>query len=319
MNDDNVGIVALEAFLEMIGVDTPLEELAASFGSEDQVDEVNEAVKMDDKVYLINVRQLEAYPDQPFKEYPKKKLAALAEDIGREGILHPILVREREGKWQILSGHNRWAAAKLAGLTKVPVIVLEADDDQAALIVTGTNLQQREKLLPSEKAFAYKMQMDALKRQGQQNEGGYRAADFITEQTGDSRKQIHRFVRLCQLDPGLLELLDKGRISMTPAVAVSYLTGANQAEINRQLRDLGAKLDIERANLLKNLGLKKDGEGLNNTEIREILMGTVKKKAGKIKLDCEKFQKYLPHGADQKAAEAYILKALCEYENKKNK
>jgi hypothetical protein len=118
------------------------------------------------QVYLIDVRHLEPYPDQPFHQYPFEQLQEMAEDISRVGILSPILVRRVMMKLQILAGHNRWAAAKLAGMTHVPIMILEADDDQVALILTSTNLRQRERLLPSEKAFACKMQMDALKRQG---------------------------------------------------------------------------------------------------------------------------------------------------------
>ena len=319
MNDDFAVTDDLEAILDDPGLlmalppeqdetaEAPVSSLSA------QVDEVVQGLsgaKPGGQVYLIDVRQLEPYPNQPFKEYPHERLQEMAEDIRQVGILSPILARRYKNRLQILAGHNRWAAAKLAGLTEAPVLLLEADDDQAALVVTSTNLRQREKLAPSEKAFAYKMQMDALKRQGQRGGEGYNAASFITEQTGDSRVQIHRYIRLTQLDAGLLGLLDRGRISMTPAVAVSYLTAENQQAVYGHIRDFGIGLTIDRANALKTLALQKDGQPLTRQEIDGIMLQAGARKPGTIKLSYDNIRQYLPPHATAEEAESLIIEAL---------
>lgn len=280
-----------------------------------QADEVVQelsGMKKGQQIYMVGIRQLEGYPDQPFHAYSPERLQDLAEDIGRVGILSPILARRVENKLQILAGHNRWAAAALAGLAEVPVILLEADDDLAALIVTTTNLRQREKLLYSEKAFAYKLQMDALKRQGQKTGKHYNAAGFITQQTGDSRMQIHRYIRLTELEPELLELLDKGKISMTPAVAVSYLASENQRQVLGQMQALGVGLTIEKANLLKNMAVQAGGEALPRGEIEAVMQLERRKKAvaSSAGISLDRIQKYLPKGTKEEEVEGIIIQAL---------
>jgi ParB family chromosome partitioning protein len=266
----------------------------------DQMDQVVQGlsgVQLAGQVYLIDVRQLEPYPEQPFHPYPLEQLQKMAEDISRVGILSPILVRKYRNKLQILAGHNRWAAAKMAGLKQVPVMILEADDDQAALILTSTNLRQRERLLPSERAFAYKMQMDALKRQGQRSEGGYSASALITQQTGDSRMQIHRYIRLTELEPGLLELADKGKVSLTAAVSVSYLLPEDQREVLRCVREMGARLTVEKAGRLKQLA--EAGEALGDGAVEGVLGGAVAESERKwVRIRWERIKGLVPEGVD---------------------
>lgn len=265
------------------------------------------------QVYLVDVRQLDPYPDQPFHPYPQERLQELADDISRVGILSPILTRRQGNRLQILAGHNRWRAARMAGQTQVPVMVLEADDDRAALILTGTNLRQREHLLPSEKAFAYRMQMEALKRQGQKNPGGYDASSLLTRQTGDSRMQIHRYIRLTHLEPGLLALLDRGKISMTPAVSASYLSQEDQEILLGLIREKGASLTMDRASALKEAAETGGGE-LGRDRMEEILLGFGREAGGKgggyVRIKLEKIRKFLPQNADSGEAEALIVKAL---------
>lgn len=320
MNDEGLGedvLDILDGFGALPGGQSPQPS-----PMEAQVDEVVQGLsgaKPAAQVYLIDVRQLEPYPDQPFQLYTQERLQELSEDIRRVGILSPILARRHGKKLQILAGHNRWQAAKLAGLSQAPVLIVEADDDQAILIVTSTNLRQREKLLPSEKAFAYKMQMDALKRQGQRAGENYSAASLITEQTGDSRVQIHRYVRLTYLDSGLLELLNRGRISMTPAVAVSYLTAENQAQVFALIRDFGAKLTIDRANALKNRALEKDGKSIAKQELDKLLLKTEtvrEQRKGGIALNYNRLREYLPPHANAEEAEMWIIRALRTYQGK---
>lgn len=283
---------------------------------ESQMDEVVQGLsgaKVGGQVYLIDVRQLEPYPDQPFKQYSMERMQELAEDIARVGVLSPILCRQQGRRLQILAGHNRWAAAKLAGLAEVPVMVLEVDDDAAVLVLTSTNLRQREHLAPSEKAFAYKMQMEALKRQGQRGQEPYNASAMITRQTGDSRMQIHRYVRLTELEPGLLELLDRGKISMTPAVAVSHLQRENQQQLLRLVGEFGASLTIERANILKGLAAESQAP-LSRETVEDVMLEAARKKPAQVlQIPLERIRTYLPPGAGPEQAEAYILQALRAY------
>lgn len=284
-------------------------------GLSEQMDQVVQGlsgVQVAGQVYLVDVRQLEPYPEQPFHQYSLERLQEMAEDISRVGVLSPILTRRHKSKLQILAGHNRWSAAKLAGLSQVPVMILEADDDQAVLIVTSTNLRQRERLLPSEKAFAYKMQMEALKRQGQRTEGGYNASSFITQQTGDSRMQIHRYVRLTELEPGLLELLDKGKISLTPAVAVSYLRPEDQREVLRCVRELGARLTIEKGNRLKDLAEAHPDGSVGPPAVATLLLDAKQSKAEPkwVRIRFDKIRAYLPEGIEEEDVEEWLLSAF---------
>ena len=164
-------------------------------------------------VQELPVDLLTDYPDQPFRAYTEDKLAELAADIGANGIISPLSVRSMPGgTYQILAGHNRRAAARLAGLDKVPCIVRDVDDDAAALIVVNTNLNQRDELLPSEKAKAYKIQLEALKHQGKSTSrqfvGKSESADAVGEMSGERGRQIQRYIRLNNLVPELLELVD---------------------------------------------------------------------------------------------------------------
>lgn len=335
MNDDygaGDGLLSLDYALSEAGQEDAAAAAEATVGRDltAQVDEVVRGLsgaRVGGQVYLIDVRQLEPYPDQPFRQYPPDKLQELAEDIGRVGVLSPILTRRRGNRLQILAGHNRWTAAKMAGLTHVPVMVLEADDDQAILVLTSTNLRQREQLLPSEKAYAYKLQMDALKRQGQRM-GGERTSTYITRQTGESRMQIHRFVRLTELVPELLDLLDRGKITITPAVAVSYLLEQDQKTVYRYLREHGGSLTIDRANRLKNLAAEHQGalgplpiqevlgRGRDRAPLREEeqLRGEGSTVVGdEVRIPFERLRRYLPEGISAADAEMVILEALRVY------
>lgn len=229
------------------------------------------------------------------------------------GVLSPILTRRNKNRLQILAGHNRWQAAILAGLSQIPALILDADDDQAILILTSTNLRQREHLLPSEKAFAYKMQMEALKRQGQRGVSSetYEASSFITQQTGDSRMQIHRYVRLTELDPNLLGLLDKGKISMTPAVSVSYLCSEDQREVFRCVKNQGASLTIDKANRLRGLA-SAGGVPVGDLRIREILFREMRKKkqTEMVSIRFESIREFLPPDMVIDDVEAWLVGVL---------
>lgn len=179
--------------------------------------------------------KLVPYPNQPFKPYTAEKLERLTADIRVNGVLSPIIVRPKGDQYEVLAGHNRWNASRKAGKDTIPAIVQDVDDDTAALVMVNTNLNQRDELLPSEKAFAYRVQLDVMKRQGQRNDltsrqlvGKSEAADSLGAQSGESGRQIQRYIRLTYLTPDWLELVDRSELSMVPAVALSYLTPEEQ-------------------------------------------------------------------------------------------
>lgn len=173
---------------------------------------------------------------QPFRPYPPEKLAELSENIAQHGVLTPVFLRPYEGKYQILAGHNRVAAAAMAGLTTIPAIIRDLDDDTAKLVMTDSNLYQREKLLPSEKAWAYRIRLDALKHQGikgnltsrQLGEKCY-SVDTLSDKSNDSARTIQRFIRLTYLIEPFLDLVDADKIKFTVGVALSHLTTDDQA------------------------------------------------------------------------------------------
>ena len=178
---------------------------------------------------------LVAFAEHPFKPYSGEQLWDLVKSIEEHGVLMPILVRPAPDgqRYEIISGHNRVNAARRAGLKTIPATVREMDDDEATLAMVESNLRQREQLLPSEKAFAYKMQMDALKHQGKATSGqldqkSKTTRDRIAEESGDSSKQVHRYVRLTNLITPILDMVDEKRMAMGPAVELSYLNRDEQ-------------------------------------------------------------------------------------------
>lgn len=320
MNDDSIWVDALENLVAddslnlniILGKNSIYSGTSASVSQIDEVVQGLSGAKISTQVFLVDVRWLEPYPDQPFQAYPQEQLVELSEDIKRVGVLSPILARKNKKHLQILAGHNRWNAAKLAGLKEVPVMILDVDDDQAALVVTSTNLRQREGLLPSEKAFAYQLQMEALKRQGQRRPEEYNAAALITEQTGDSRAQIHRYIRLTALDQTMLDLLDHGRISMTPAVTISYLPACNQKQIATIVKNTGISLTIEKSNALKHR-FSTNGSTLSEKEVKDILLDKSEKSLSTIKIKYKKISEYLPQQQSNEEIEQYIINALKAY------
>lgn len=217
----------------------------------------------------IPLNLLIPYGKQPFKPYIKTKLNELAEDIKQNGVLSPIIVRPIiGGKFQILAGHNRVNASKLAGITNIPAIIKEVDDRTATLIMLNTNLNQRDELLPSEKAFAYKMQMEAMKNAGTIGP----SISQIAENNKTNRKEIYRYIRLTYLDYYLLEMVDKKEIPFRSGVALSYLNEENQNEVLDYLdmRDIKT-ITLEQAEQIKGY---KDTE--LNFDILDLIFGKVK-------------------------------------------
>ena len=189
---------------------------------------------------------------QPFRAYTPAQMTDLAENIRQNGVITAIRVRPRNGRYQIIAGHNRVEAAKMAGLSVIPAIVEDLDDNQAVIILVDSNLKQRERILPSEKAFAYKEKMKALKRQqkvgrpskenASQVETHLRSDEQLASEAGDSRAQIQRYIRLTELVPPLLERVDTGKLGMTPAVELSYLPKEAQTQLSLILSETNSRV-----------------------------------------------------------------------------
>ena len=181
----------------------------------------------------LAVEKLRPFDGHPFKVVDNEEMDQLTWSILTQGLLTPLVVRPLDnGEYEVISGHRRLHACKKAGIETVPALIYAIDRDAAAIALVDGNLQ-REKILPSEKAFAYKLKLEALKHQGTSSQVGtkLRSDEMIAQQTGDSRNQVQRYVRLTNLIPGILQKVDEGRIALTPAVELSYLTDAEQDDL----------------------------------------------------------------------------------------
>ena len=181
----------------------------------------------------LAVEKLRPFEGHPFKVVDNEEMDQLTWSILTQGLLTPLVVRPLDnGEYEVISGHRRLHACKKAGIKTVPALIYAIDRDAAAIALVDSNLQ-REKILPSEKAFAYKLKLEALKHQGTSSQVGtkLRSDEMIAQQTGDSRNQVQRYIRLTNLIPGILQKVDEGRIALTPAVELSYLTDAEQEDL----------------------------------------------------------------------------------------
>ncbi len=248
-------------------------------------------------VQELPIDRLIPYENQPFRPYPQEKLIALAEDIRDNGVLSPILVRQiSEEEYQILAGHNRVNACKLLGMETVPGIIKAVDDNQAALIMLNTNLNQRDKLLPSEKAFAYKMQMEAMKQQGKRTDLGtigaqddeddlgtigaqVRSRDIVAAQNNTSREQIRRFIRLTYLIRPLLDRVDNGDLPFRAGVNLSYLTEQQQDSLLNYVDTYNLKISLEQSDSLKEMSKISEPQGFQLSKLDEVFDRVQKVKA----------------------------------------
>ena len=192
----------------------------------------------------ISIEKLHPFENHPYKVQDNEEMDALAESIKAHGVVSPIIVRPLENttdEYEIISGHRRVMASRKAGITEVPVLVVSIDRDAAAIVLVDSNLH-REHILPSEKAFAYKMKLEAMKHQGWRSDltsdqlgGKLETADLVGAETGDSKNQVRRYIRLTNLIPEILQYVDDGRISFTPAVELSYLNEQEQYDLLEQM------------------------------------------------------------------------------------
>ena len=261
----------------------------------------------------IPLDQISPFPGHPFKVKADGDLAALADSIRERGVLVPALVRPLGDGYQMVAGHRRMAAAELTGAESLPCIVRDLTDEEATIAMVDSNLQ-REKILPSEKAFAYKMKLDAMKRQGKRTDlicaavgTKLRAADEMAKEVGDSRNQIHRYIRLTSLIPELLKLVDDGKIAMRPAVELSYLTQKEQAALYKTI--VSENRTPSNAHAVKMRKFSQEGR-LFPEVILSIIQEEKEEKNQYFSLPKSRVAKYFKPDTPNEVIEATILKAL---------
>lgn len=269
-----------------------------------------------ERVQSLPLDKMEPFPNHPFKVIDDDKMLETVESIKERGILVPILVRPKnDGNFEIVSGHRRHHASQLAGLTEIPAIVREMDDDTAILLMVDSNLQ-REELLPSEKAFAYKMKLDAMKRQGQRTDltsaqigrkfDGKESRELLAEQVGESRNQISRFIRLTNLVPNLLDRVDNKTMAFNAAVEVSYLTEPEQLMLCDAIEREECTPNLSQAKRLKQYSQ----DGKLDENVMDAIMTEEKPIEDKLVLKGDVLAKYFPKTYTPSQKQKIIVKLL---------
>ena len=269
---------------------------------------------------IISIDKLHPFENHPYKVQDNEEMEALAESIKGHGIVSPVIVRPLENttdEYEIISGHRRVMASRKAGITEVPALVVSLDRDAAAIVLVDSNLH-REHILPSEKAYAYKMKLDAMKHQGWRSDltsnqlgGKLETADLVGAETGDSKNQVRRYIRLTNLIPEILQYVDDGRISFTPAVELSYLNEQEQQDLLEQIEQSDCTPSLSQACRFKKIS---QGEGLTPEVIAEIMEEEKAIQREMFKVPMERIRQYVPN-ANAKQAEDFVLKA-CEHYRK---
>lgn len=282
--------------------------------------------KQMDRVQKIPLTELVPFKDHPFKVVEDESMLRTTESISMFGVLTPLIARPTEdGKFEIISGHRRAHAAEAVGLSEVPVIVRDMDDDVAKILVVDSNLQ-RENILPSERAFAYKMKADAMRHQGErtdlQQEGtSVQVAPKLTtaligEKDGVSKDTVKRFIRLTNLIPEILEMVDQKRIAFNPAVELSYLTPDEQKNLLEAIDFTQATPSVSQAMRLKKLS--QEG-GCKLEDMCEILAEVKKSDLERVAFKSEQLRKYFPKSYTPRQMTDVILKLLDQWQKKRQR
>ena len=281
---------------------------------------------MPDKIKEIPIKDLHPFPDHPFGVRDDDSMTETVDSIKRYGVLVPGIARPREdGGYELVAGHRRKRACELAGLKTMPIIVKELDRDAATIIMVDTNLQ-RENILPSERAKAYKMKLDAIRRQAGrptknsvqvgQNLDAKSSRDILAENSPDSSTQIQRYIRLNELHPALQQMVDTGKIAMTPAVELSYLTPKEQELLLETIDSEQATPSLSQAIRMKRLS--KEG-GLTDDTMLQIMMEQKKPENWNLSLPMDKVKKYFPKSYTPQRMEETIFKLLDSWMRKRQR
>ena len=276
-----------------------------------------------EQIQQIPLAELHPFTNHPFKVLDDESMQRTVESIEQYGVLSPLIARPRpEGGYEIISGHRRQHAAQLAGLDTLPVIVRQMDDNAAVLLMVDSNIQ-RENILPSERAFAYKMKLEALKKQGARSDLtsdqlGQKlwSVEQVANDAGESKTQIQRFIRLTNLIPELLDMVDEKKIAFNPAVELSYLDEAQQRDFLEAMQDTQNAPSLSQAQRLKKLAL----EGHFSYDVAFAVMGEAKKdELDKVVIKNETLRKYFPRSYTPKQMEDTIVKLLEQWQRKRQR
>ena len=270
-----------------------------------------------EKVRVIPIEFFDDFPKHPFNVKMDAEMEALIESIKEFGILTPLIARKKEdGRYEIIAGHRRKFAAKKLGLTELPVILRDMTRDEAVIAMVDSNLH-RERIIPSERAYAYKMKMEARKRQGARTDltstpvvAKLRTDEAIGLENGDSKEQVRRYIRLTYLIKEILDMVDDGRIAFRPAVELSYLTVEQQKDLFYTMESEDATPSLAQAIEMKKLS--QQGK-LTADKIFLIMLQQKPNQVEKIKIPASKFEKYFTRGTPQSQIETVIFQALEEY------
>ena len=268
----------------------------------------------------ISIEKLHPFENHPYKVQDNEEMDALAESIKAHGVVSPIIVRPLENttdEYEIISGHRRVMASRKAGITEVPALIVSLDRDAAAIVLVDSNLH-REHILPSEKAFAYKMKLEAMKHQGWRSDltspqvvAKSRTTEMVGAESGDSHEQVRRYIRLTNLIPEILQYVDDGRISFTPAVELSYLNEQEQYDLLEQMELNDCTPSLSQACRFKKISQE---EGLTPEVIATVMSEEKANQREMFKVPMERIRQYVPN-ANAKQAEDFVLKA-CEHYRK---
>ena len=272
------------------------------------------------KIYDIPLSEIDDFPDHPYKVKEDEDMDQLVQSIKDNGILTPVTLRRKEdGRYEVVAGHRRKRACELAGIPTLRAEIKDLTRDEAVILMVESNYQ-RSKILPSEKAFAYKMRLEAMKRQGHRTDltsdpmgwksKGAESAAIVGEKNGDGQSQVRRYIRLTNLIPDILEMVDEGRIAFRPAVELSYLSEAEQAYLLEEMTYNDATPSLAQAIKMHNFAK----EGKLSSEVIESIMSEEKpNQREKISFRADRLRQYIPDSVPREKTEEYVMRALQHY------
>jgi len=282
---------------------------------------IDASAKSNNEPTTLEISKLKPFSKHPFKMYNDEKLNSLSESIKTHGVISPILVRPIEDdkyEYEIIAGHNRVQASRIAGIDEIPSTIKEMDNETATILMVDSNLEQRESILPSEKAFAYKYKLEAIKAQGKQRDSTsaqvgrkLEAADIVAGDTDESRNQVKRYIRLTNLITPLLEKVDERKLMFIPAVELSYLSKKEQGYLNDVLtREENFGVPMKQASILKNMSKSKP---LTYEQIDKVITDKSSNEVSMFKVSYKKVQDFFPKTVTPKEFEETLIEALEYY------
>ena len=283
----------------------------------------NRETEQREQIVELPLKQLHPFKNHPFRVRDDEAMVRTVESVKEYGVLTPGIARPLpKGGYEIVAGHRRKHACELAGLATMPFIVREMDDDTATILMCDSNLQ-RENILPSERAFAYKMKLEAIKRQGARTDltssqvgaKSKRADEVIAEQAGESRNQVQRYIRLTELTPDFLTLVDDRKIAFNPAVEMSYLKPEEQSQLLSVMAAQEATPSLSQAQRLK----RYSQEGKLSEDVMDAIMSEEKKEVDRITLTSDKLKQYFPKSFTPRQMEETIFKLLEQWQQKRER